>query len=152
MTLLELEKDFVILWLYGLIIKIRYRLSDHCHMIILSDDDPEMDFYALWHLSDYYKRFYLKRAVIVSKKMKKLPDYKVLDNLVIKLINMNDRKIDKLKKVSRMHGFYIKTISLNIPEEKMLKNLPGVKGISKEDILCVAEYQLFRYEKVPYEY
>ena len=64
-----------------------------------------------------------------------------------------DAKTDALiKSVSRIHFFFIRIVDLAYPKEKMLEYLPGVKGMTKENIVCKAEYQLFAYDEVePYE-
>lgn len=152
MTLLKIESEYLSNYLYWKAVKLRYGISDMCHMIILSDDDPEMDYYALKHLPEYFRRFFLERVVLVSEKYEDIPLWEELSDLRIKIVRVNGRQMKKLKKISRMYAGMIKTISLDYPQEKMLKNLPGVRGITKEDILCLTEYQLFKYERVvPYE-
>lgn len=144
--------EIFIYWLYSKVLIIRYGLSWKCHMIVLSDDDWELDYYAMKHVEDYIKRFYLKRVIIVSTSRDELPEWIEMKTNIVKLCKISHKKMNRIKQVVRMHGAYIKTIALDFPKEKMNRYIVGMNGLTKEDIVCRAEYQLFFYKAVgPYE-
>ena len=151
MTYREAKKEYIYIWFMWQVMRARYRLSYRCHMMLLSDSDLELNYYALMHLSDYINRFGLKRVIVVST-LDISDSY--LDKLKknnIRFEKVSPKQAELRKKISRMYGKFVRSAAADYPREKMGKHLSETHNFTKEEILCEAEYQLFEYERtIPY--
>ena len=136
-------------WIYSKIIIIQYGLSEYNNIVLLSDDDEELDYYALRHIYDLANRFYLKKIIILSMNKERLPEWVINRDIKINFYKINSKKKKVLERIYRMYGAYIRTIAFDYPNEKMNKTVVGLKGLTKEDVLCYAEFLLFEYNKAP---
>lgn len=144
-------KEFCTLWLYCQYITVKYGLTGRRHLLLLDGADEELAYYALAHLGELKTRFYLRSVtVLIWRSTPFLCAYAHQNRIIIKTVGTI--RYNRIFSVYRMFGRYIRPVSLDRPLENGMHNLVGVKGITKEDLVCLAFYQLFQYKRVePFE-
>ena len=140
--------EYVYYRLYSRYITLKYGLSDRKIILVLADNDPELNYYALMHIDDFMRRLYLEEVVVASNALEDFPDYFRPEGRKIFFMHVSSKTLDKFKMMYRIAGKNLRIVSLCYPEEKKTKYMVGINGVTKEDILCRSEYQLFSYERL----
>ena len=116
--------------------------------ILFPHVDDSYNYYALLHMDKFIETKQAKRTVLLSSELvikKALPLF-VKHEVDYKKISSHD--IDALLKYYALYEFTSKMtiISLTRPYNTCGENLLGVKGVTKEDLLC---FDIFRFSEIP---
>lgn len=116
--------------------------------ILFPHENEEYNYYALLHLEEYLENKKVTKVVFLCSDMgviKALPLFIKRNIVVCQMI------LDDIKAVLKYYALFeftarLTIISLKEPYDTCGENLLGVKGITKEDLLC---YDIYRFEKTP---
>lgn len=117
--------------------------------ILMPHIQEDFNYYALLHLNKYMKSRNAKNVVILCCDERVLRSYTYFNiNEVIKTIKISEKKAEKLLKYYALYEFTTKLtiISLTKPYNTCGENLLGVKGVTKEDLLC---FDIYRFNETP---
>lgn len=127
-------------------LKIKYHLwREDASIVIFNEADMEFNHYALIHLNEYMSKKYLNKAVIVTNQKWIMDHIKNYDLKNVFWKYYEKRKFAKIYAFSRYKKF--NEISLNYLGENRNIFLLGCNGISKQDIICYCNYNLFSYKE-----
>ena len=130
----------------------RYRLGPYRFLLVLDSRDEELAYYAVMHVPDLMKRFYLESVTLLSTNVTPfLAECAEKQGLRIREISPAQER--RLKSVHRIYEpDSIRFASLDFPTENMSGFMVGNRGLTKEDVLCYTTFRLFSFERaVPYE-
>ena len=132
-------------------LRIRHGLSPYKNLVVLSGCDEELDYYAVAHIHDLMERFYLRKAIVMSPNITEFIALQAARQ-GLNIQPISPRQERRIKTAFRTHDDYIRFAALDFPTENMNHRLVGIGGFTKEDVLCLAAFQLFTFERaMPYE-
>ena len=117
--------------------------------ILMPKADEEYNFYAMLHLDKYIESKKSKKTIILThdEGVKKTLNLFKQDKEVEVLSFSRQNALDLIKYYA-LYEFSTKLtiISLTEPYDTCGENLLGVKGVTKEDLLC---FDIYRFDEVP---
>lgn len=128
------------IWLHYL-----YRINGKHHALLISDDNPEVNKYALKHLKEYIKFQHTGKVTVFTYRNDVFEDAKKSDYVADSKLISKDCFF-RIASCCRLKIKYVKLISLNYPENAQLENFIGIRGFTVEDIVCYCCYGMFSYE------
>lgn len=126
-----------------------YMLSPARTLVVISEEDDEVNYYALSHLDEYVASIYAQEVVLFTSSQFVEKNAVKLTKKITKVVSCQPGEIDEVLAYYRLGTDYMNFISLCRPEENTADRLVGEAGITKEDLICYCSYRLFQYSKVP---
>lgn len=121
----------------------RYRIRSNEELVVIDSEDEEYYFYALVHLKEYISKRFLDKVCVITDYSGKLS---VVDSENIKkIVFVDTNKLNRIIDSSHLSD-RIRAVSLNKPELRKNHGLLNIPGITKEDIVCYCDYELFNYK------
>lgn len=113
--------------------------------ILFPHVNEEYNYYALLYLDEYIEKKRAKEVVLIT--MERVIK-KVLPVFSKAKIKVHEVSHDDIKAIIKYYALYefstrLTIISLKEPYDTCGENLLGVKGVTKEDLLCFDIYRLF---------
>lgn len=126
-------------------LRFRYKINGKHHALLISNDNPEVNKYALKHIKEYIK-FQHTGKVTVFTYMEDVYETAKKNESVSESVLISKDSFFRYVTCCRLNIKYIKLISLNYPENAQLENFIGIRGFTVEDIVCYCCYGMFSYE------
>ena len=117
--------------------------------ILMPHMQDDYNYYALLHLNKFIRSRGAHKTVILSYDEGVLKSYSYFKTEgEVKAIKMSENKIEKLIKYYALYEFSTKLtiISLTKPYDTCAENLLGIKGVTKQDLLC---FDIYRFNETP---
>ena len=116
--------------------------------ILFPHKNDSYNYYALLHLEEYVKKCNAKTIVILSSESVIFDAIPYFTSLNVMCHMLTDHDIDAIIKYYALYEFTsrLTIISLTRPYDTCGENLIGVKGVTKEDLLC---FDIYRFSETP---
>lgn len=126
-------------------LRLRYGINGKHHALLISDDNPEVNKYALKHIKEYIKFQHTGKVTVFSYRNDVFEDSQKSDCVAESILISKDSFL-RIASCCRLKIKYVKIISLNYPENAQLENFIGIRRFTVEDIVCYCCYGMFSYE------
>lgn len=118
--------------------------------IIFPHVNEEYNYYALLYLDEYIAAKKAEKIVIVTMEDVIERAIPVFSKAKAEVHKINDEEIKEIIKYYALYEFSTRLtiISLKMPYDTCGENLLGVKGVTKEDLLC---FDIYRFSRNPHK-
>lgn len=148
MGLAKLFLNIIYYQLYSEYLVIRFKLSYKRLLAIITEEDNEVNYFALAHLDELVKKGYGKEVIVATTNKFVQTNAKKLSKYCNRVFLMTNRQKNMILKCYQFSGAGLLLVSLSQPFGNMNRNLIGVSNITKEDLVCYCCYGLFQYKNI----
>ena len=131
-------------WIYWKKLIVKYQISYHKIVIVLSGESGVLDQQVLIHLKEFMDRKRAKEALIIYSEASNIGELQLPSNCRYQLIEVLNGDIDKLYKYYCFTRFFENIVFTHIdtPKDNMLGKYLRETEINEEDAACLALYHL----------
>lgn len=126
-------------------LRIRYRINYDKIVLVLSDENKKIDYYALVHLGDFLDRKFAKEAIVLTSSIQ----IKGLVNQMnykfpVRVCNYSKNKIDILFDYFSYDKFFDNIVFTHVdhPKDNLLGQVLRDTEINEEEGVCLGLYHL----------
>lgn len=126
-------------------LRLRYGINGKHHAILISDDNAEVNEYALKHIKEYIKFQHTGKVTVFTYRDDVFEKAQKTES-VAKSVLITEKIFFRIASCCRLKIKYVKIISLSYPENVQLANFIGIRDFTVEDLVCYCCYGMFSYE------